>query len=136
MLSLPREALEEFVAKARQEEDEIRTELRQQRWLGFRSWCLAESEGGMRALARWVKDGPRSMQSTGVYLKEGRLYAGQRALLEASEQAWWPLWKQPQGSRWDRVVPPRADAGWQVAAFEAAWLMRLAGVMARTKARA
>ena len=97
MLTLPREAVEELVQQARREEDEIREELREQRRLGFRSWCMAESEGGMRALFRWVKEGPKSLQSSGVFLKDGRLYAGQRALPEAIEQAWWPLWRPSIG---------------------------------------
>ena len=74
LLSLPREALEELVARARRDEDEIRAELKLQRRLGFRTWYMAESEGGMRALYRWVRDGPKSVQSSGIYLKGVRLY--------------------------------------------------------------
>ena len=51
MLGLPREALEELVARARRDEDKIRAEHRLQRRLGFRTWCMAESECGMRALS-------------------------------------------------------------------------------------
>ena len=50
----------------------------------------------MRAVFRWVRNGPRSMQSTDVYLKDGKFFAGQAALLAASEDDWWPLWQQPQ----------------------------------------
>ena len=67
---------------------------------------MAESEGGMKALFRWVKEGPRSLQSTGVFLKDGRLYAGQRALLEASEAAWWPLWRPSTGPKLESGGPP------------------------------
>ena len=61
----------------------------------------------MKALFRWVREGPRSLQSMGLHLKEGRFFAGQAALLHASEEAWWPLWQQTQGPCWARVAPPR-----------------------------
>ena len=134
LLTLPREAVEELVQRARSEEDKIREELREHRRLGYRSWCMAESEGGMKALFRWVKDGPRSLQSSGIFLKEGRLFAGQRALLEASEQAWWPLWRPSTKPTWSRVVPPRAAAAWEPADFEAWALMRLVKTMCCAKA--
>ena len=95
---------------------------------------MAESEGGMKALFRWVTDGPRSLQSSGIFLKEGRLFAGQRALLEASEQAWWPLWRPSTKPTWSRVVPPRAAAAWEPADFEAGALMRLVKTMCCAKA--
>ena len=76
MLSLPERAMEEVILKAREVEDEVRARLRSSRRTGFYSWCRAGSEGSMRALFRWVRDGPRSMQSTGIYLKEGRFFAG------------------------------------------------------------
>ena len=47
MLGLPRAAVEQLVATAREDEDRIRAELREQRRQGFQSWCKAESEGGM-----------------------------------------------------------------------------------------
>ena len=134
LLTLPREAVEELVVQARQEEDAIREELREQRRLGYRSWCVAESEGGMKALFRWVKEGPKSLQSTGIFLKEGRLYAGQRALLEACEAAWWPLWRPGTRPNWSRVVPPKTAAGWDLLDFEAEALQRLVWTMCSTKA--
>ena len=88
----------------------------------------------MRALFRWVRDGPRSMQSTGIYLKEGRFFAGQAALLTASEDAWWPLWQQHQEPCWSRVVPPRRAPGWCVSGFSAEELQRLVLAMSCAKA--
>ena len=134
LLTLPREAVEELVLQARREEDAIREELREQRRLGYRNWCLAESEGGMKALFRWVKEGPKSLQSSGIFLKEGRLCAGQRALLEASELAWWPVWRPGTRPNWSRVVPPKAAASWDMLDFEAAALQRQVETMCRTKA--
>ena len=96
MLSLPERAMEEVILKAREVEDEVRARLRSSRQTGFKSWCRAGSEGSMRALFRWVRDGPRSMQSTCIHLKEGRFFASQAAMLTASEDAWWPLWQQHQ----------------------------------------
>ena len=66
--------MEEIILKAREVEDEVRARLRSSRRTGFYSWCRAGSEGSMRALFPWVRDGPRSMQSTGIYLKEGRFF--------------------------------------------------------------
>ncbi len=66
------------------------------------------------------------MQFTGIFTKGGRLCAGQTALLEASEQAWWPLWQQTLGPRWERVVRPRCAEAWRVEPFAAADLQRTA----------
>jgi hypothetical protein len=134
MLGLPKEAVEQLVATAREDEDRIRAELREQRRQGFQSWCKAESEGGMRTLFRWVRDGPKGMQSTGILTKGEQLFVGQKALLAACELAWWPLWQQPQGPRWERVVPPRPAPGWEVKPLEAEQLQRLIQVMAKGKA--
>jgi hypothetical protein len=111
MLELPTHALGELADKAKVDEDTARAGLRDQRRQGWRQWCQAESTGSMRALFRWVRNGPRSMQSTGIFTKQGRLCAGQKALLEASEQAWWPLWQQLEGPRWERVAKPRLAEG-------------------------
>ena len=131
---VPRAAVEQLVATAREDEDRIRAELREQRRQGFQSWCKAESEGGMRALFRWVRDGPKGMQSTGILTKGEQLFVGQKALLAACELAWWPLWQQPQGPRWERVVPPRPAPGWEVKPLEAEQLQRLIQIMAKGKA--
>ena len=120
--------------QARDVEDQLRDELRSQRRAGFHEWSRAGAEGGMRALYRWVREGPRGLQSTGVFVKEGRLYAGQAALLEASEQAWWPLWRQPEAPWWPRVEKPKAAQGWEVIGIEAEDLMRVVQGMARSKA--
>ena len=74
------------------------------------------------------------MASTGVFVKEGRLYAGQAAMLAASEQAWWPLWRETQAPCWSRVVPPRRAPGWEIRRFEALELQRVVCSMARSKA--
>ena len=103
--------------KCRADEDQLRTEGKEARRAGWRQWCLAESEGGMRALFRWIRDGPSSLQSTGIVVRADGLFAGQKALLAASEEAWWPLWQNPAPPKWERVNPPRATAGWQPQAF-------------------
>ena len=69
------------------------------------------------------------MQSTGIFAKNGGFYAGQRALLEASEEAWWPLWQQPVGPRWERVEQPKVTNGWKVEPFTAAELQQTVGIM-------
>ena len=71
----------------------------------------------MRALFRWIRDGPSSLQSTGIVVRADGLFAGRKALLAASEEAWWPLWQNPTPPKWDRVNPPRATKGWQPQAF-------------------
>ncbi len=88
----------------------------------------------MRILFRWVRDGPRSMQSTGIYLKEGRFFACQAALLAASEDAWWLLWQQDQEPCWSRVVQPRRVPGLGVGGFSAEELQRVVLAMSCAKA--
>ena len=53
-------------------------------------------------------------------------------MLAACELAWWPLWQQPQGPKWERVVPPRPAPGWEVKPVEAE--QRLIQMMAKGKA--
>ena len=115
----PAALLELLVQKCRAEEDKLRAEGKEARRAGLRQWCLAESEGGMRALFRWIREGPSSLQSTGVVVRADGLFAGQKALLAASEEAWWPLWQNPAPPKWERINPPRATAGWQPQAFNA-----------------
>ena len=74
---------------------------------------LAETKGGMWALFRWIRQGPSSLQSTGVVVRADGLYAGQKALLVASEEAWWPIWESTDEPRWERVNPPKATGGWK-----------------------
>ena len=81
----PAALLEQLVQQCRAEEDQLRTEGKEARRAGWRQWCLAESEGGMRALFRWIRDGPSSLQSTGIVVRADGLFAGQKALLAASE---------------------------------------------------
>ena len=83
----PAALLELLVQKFRAEEDKLRAEGKEARRAGRRQWCLAESEGGMRALFRWIRDGPSSLQSTGIVVCADGLFAGQKALLAASEEA-------------------------------------------------
>ena len=134
MLQLPRVGLVALVARAREEEDLVRDKLRKHRREGFRTWCKAGTEGSMKALFRWVREGPRSLQSMGLHLKEGRFFAGQAALLHASEEAWWPLWQQTQGPCWARVAPPRRLPGWRTRDFEAEELQRVVFGMSCSKA--
>ncbi len=91
MLKPPRQFLEDLVLKAQAEEDKARAAAKQARRAAWQEWCSAGAEGGMRALFRWIRDGPSSLQSTGVLVRPEGVYAGQRALLAASEEAWWPL---------------------------------------------
>ncbi len=89
MLSSPQLGLEELVKKACEEESRVRDEVGARRRAGFYEWRRAESAGSVRAIFRWVRGGPRSIQSAGIFVKNGRFFAGQAALLAASEQAWW-----------------------------------------------
>ncbi len=109
MLSLPQLGLEVLVKKAHEGEGRIRDEIRAKRRAGFFEWHRTESASSVRALYRRVREGPRSMQSTGIFVENGFFFAGQAALLAAGEQAWWPLWQQdrgPAGTRWCRPELP------------------------------
>ena len=130
----PAALLELLVQKCRAEEDKLRAEGKEARRAGWRQWCLAESEGGMRALFRWIRDGPSSLQSTGIVVRADGLFAGQKALLAASEEAWWPLWQNPAPPKWERVNPPRATAGWQPQAFNGEELWGLIWSLGASKA--
>jgi hypothetical protein len=79
----------------------------------------------MRALFRWIRQGPSSLQSTGVVVREDGLYAGQNALLMASEEAWWPIWQSTDEPRWERVNQPKATGGWQPRSFNGRELQQL-----------
>jgi hypothetical protein len=126
--------LEELVLKCRAEEDQLRAEGKEARRAGWRQWCLAESAGGMRALFRWIREGPSSLQSTGIIVRADGLFAGQKALLAASEDAWWPLWQNPAPPRWERVNPPKATAGWQPQPFNGEELWGLIWAISASKA--
>ncbi len=76
--------LEELTLKARAEEDQARVAAKEDRRHTWRKRCLAESESGVRTLFRWIREGPCTLQSTGILVKPESLYAGQRALLAAS----------------------------------------------------
>ena len=43
------------------------------------------------------------MQSTGIIVRQDGLYAGQKALLMASEEAWWPIWQSAELPTWARA---------------------------------
>jgi hypothetical protein len=62
------------------------------------------------------------------------LYAGQKALLAASEAAWWPLWQNPRAPKWDRVNSPRKAAGWRPQPFTGHELWELCWSVAPGKA--
>jgi hypothetical protein len=131
---LPRAMVEELVALARAEEDEARGRSRAARKCSWHQWCAAQTEGGMRALFRWIREGPRSLQSTGILVQDGKLYAGQRALLEASEAAWRPVWQNPRAPKWERVNSPRRTEGWKPEAFTGWELWHRCWAMAPDKA--
>ena len=126
--------MEDLVALARAEEGEARLRRKEARRKGWHQWCSAQTEGGMRALFRWIREGPRCLQSTGIVVQDGKLYAGQKALLEASEAAWWPLWQNPQAPRWERVNRPRKTGGWRPQPFAGQELWRLCWAAAPGKA--
>ena len=71
--------LEQLVVQARLDEDQLRARTRQSRRNGWRQWRLAQSHSGMRALFRWIREGPSSMQSTGILSREDGFFSGQRA---------------------------------------------------------
>ena len=81
--------------------------------------------GGRHASPVPLGAGRAEVQSTGILTKGEQLFVGQKALLAACELAWWPLWQQPQGPRWERVVPPRPAPGWEVKPLEAEQLQKL-----------
>ncbi len=55
MLEPPKEFLGELPLKARAVEDQARVAAKEARCTAGRRWCLAETEGGMRAVFRWVR---------------------------------------------------------------------------------
>ena len=95
---------------------------------------MAETQGGMRALFRWIREGPSSLQSTGILARADGFFAGQRALLLASEEAWWPIWQNPAAPVWKRVVPPKATGGWRPQPFTGEELWELIWRIAVAKA--
>ena len=126
--------LEELVLKCRAKEDEVRLKSKEARRAGWRQWVLAQASGGMRALFRWVRQGPAGLQSTGIIVRENGLYAGQKALLIASEEAWWPIWCNEEEPNWARVKPPRATDGWRPRPFSGRELFNLIWVISTAKA--
>ena len=120
--------LEELVLKCRAEEDEVRLKSKAARRASWRQWVLAQASGGMRALFRWVRQGPAGLQSTGIIVRENGLCAGQKALLMASEEAWW---EEPN---WARVRPPRATEGWRPRPFTGRELSNLIWMISIAKA--
>jgi hypothetical protein len=126
--------LEELVLKCRATEDEVRLRSKAARRAGWRQWVLAQTSGGMRALFRWIRQGPAGLQSTGVIVRENGLYAGQKALLIASEEAWWPIWMSTEEPNWARVNPPRATARWRPRRFSGRELHNLICVISIAKA--
>ena len=126
--------LEALVLECRAIEDEVRLRSKATRRAGWRQWVLAQTSGGMRALFRWIRQGPAGLQSTGVVVREDGLYAGQKALLAASEEAWWPIWRNEEEPNWARVNPPRATAGWRPQRFSGRELHNLIWVISVAKA--
>ena len=126
--------LEELVLKCRAEEDEVRLKSKAARRASWRQWVLAQASGGMRALFRWVRQGPAGLQSTGIIVRENGLYAGQKALLMASEEAWWPIWMNEEEPNWARVRPPRATEGWRPRPFTGRELSNLIWMISIAKA--
>ena len=129
-----RATVERLVELARSEEDKALAECRAARRASWHQWCTAQTDGGMRALFRWIREGPSSLQSTGIVVLPGGLYAGQKALLAASEAAWWPLWQNSQAPKWDRVLAPRRTACWQQVPVQGEELWWLCWSMAPSKA--
>ncbi len=71
---LPRALVEELVERARAEED--KAESMAARRTSWRQWCLAQTEGGLRALLRWIREGTSGLQSMGILVQPGGFYAG------------------------------------------------------------
>ena len=131
---LTKALLEQLIVQARLDEDQLRAKTRQTRRNGWRQWCLAQNQGGVRAFFRWIREGPSSLQSTGILIRDGGFFSGQRALLLASEAAWWPIWQNPTAPGWSRVVPPKVTTGWQPQAFTGEELWWLIWLIAPSKA--
>ncbi len=81
----PRAHLVELVLKCRAEEDQLRADGREARRAGWGQWCLAQSEGGVPDFFRWIREGPNSLQSTGILVRPDGFFAGPWVLLVASE---------------------------------------------------
>ena len=98
------EELNEWVQEARRDEDEAAIVTRAKRRAGFHKWCKAESEHHLRALFRWIKQGPRSLVCTDLVIKEdGSADGGKAALVKATEEVWWKLWGRTEGTFLDEV---------------------------------
>ena len=91
---LCREDLEHLVIRAREAEDVARLAEREARRALWRTWVQGETEGSMKNLYKYIKNGPASLVQLGLWTSpEGQVFAGKAALLHASEAAWWPLWR-------------------------------------------
>ena len=58
----------------------------------------------MKNLFKYIKNGPASLIQLGLWTNpEGHVFSGKAALLNASEAAWWPLWR-PTNQRATRAA--------------------------------
>ena len=127
LVEAPREILEQLVEAARGEEDEALVETGRRRREAWQAWCRTEAKGSMRRLYRYVKQGPACMMQLGALEStDGEVLTGKAALLQASENAWWPLWQPgPRGQarepefRHYPALPLRALEGTRLE--QAAW---------------
>ena len=89
-----REVLEFMVARAQDAAEEARRAECDSRRASWRSWVQGETEGSMKNLYKYIKNGPASLIQLGLWTNpEGQVFAGKAALLHSSEAAWWPLWR-------------------------------------------
>ena len=91
-----REVLERLVTRAQEAAEEARQAEPLARGASWRSWVQGETEGSMKNLYKYIKNGPASLIQLGLWTNpEGQAFAGKSALLYSSEAAWWPLWRPP-----------------------------------------
>ena len=93
-LALGREQLASLVVRVQEAAEEARQAAREARRASWRSWVQGETEGSMKNLFKYIKNGPASLIQLGLWTNpEGQVFAGKAALLHSSEAAWWPLWR-------------------------------------------
>ena len=86
--------LESLVVRAQELQEETRQEACDARKVTWRAWVKGETEGSMRNLYKYIKNGPASLMQLGLWVNpEGHVFTGKAALLYSSEAAWWPLWR-------------------------------------------
>ena len=106
------EVLATLVQEARNQEDAARGLMRRKRQDSWHQWATASSKGSLKQLFRWVREGARQPEEFGIVRNpDGQVLAGEAALLQEVDKAWWPLWRPENDGRALPARFPRLGEG-------------------------